>query len=451
MRPEITVVGGRQQLQHTRRALLSAASAGAIALAIGCAGGEQAPAAPKDRAPVQIAVTLSVSNALEPIQGRLRDMFRAAYPWIQVEESGDAGVDVTYQRLLTLAAAGTPPEVGWLHPSYVSDLAEKSLLVDLGPLAGKDREANLPDFYAGILDHFRFRAATYGLPWNSGPTVTFFNRTLFDRLGIKPPDQREKEGTWTWAALREAARAVTQTTGNTPTMGLEPPSAALDWFDAWVWQAGGDIFSKDLKSCLLTSPPALEAAQFLADLHLKDQVIPTGDAAKQYPGGIESGRVAMRIGIKGQVNRVTEKASDANFQLGMAPTPKGRNGRANRDGPQAFGLLTGSKHQDAGWEYVKFMSNLETQKVRFEAKVTVPVRKAAAKLPEFARSLEPWEVGEWWTEAAATTRNLPKPPRYGEIDAVWQAAWKNILAGQQPLRTGIEDATRQINALLTGA
>lgn len=441
--------GSRHQTRpRTRRQVLGAMAAASAALATACAGREQASPAPKDRQPVQIAVTVSVSNALQPVQERLREMFEAAHPWIKVEETGDAGVAVTYQRLLTLAAAGTPPEVGWLHPSYVTDLAEKGLLLDLGPLAAKDRDTQLADFYPGILDHFRHTSGTYGLPWNSGPTVIFFNRTLLGRLGIKPPDQREREGRWDWAALREVARAATQGSGDTRTMGMQGVSGALDWFGAWAWQAGGDVFSKDLKSCLLSAPPAMEAAQFLSDLYLRDQVIPTGEVARQYPGGLESGGVAMRVGIKGQVNQVTQRAAQVNFQLGMAPTPKGRAGRVNRDGPQAFGVLKGARHVDAGWDYVRFMSNVETQKVRFEAKVTVPVRKAAAKVPEFARSLEPWEVGDWWTEAAATTRHVPKPPRYADIDSLWIENWNKIIGGQLPLRTGIDDAVRQINALL---
>ncbi|HEX2515085.1 MAG TPA: extracellular solute-binding protein, partial [Chloroflexota bacterium] len=377
-------------------------------------------------------------------------LFQKEFPWIKVEEVGIPGgsVPLVAERLVTMAAGGTPPEVGWLHPSYVTDLAEKGILADVTGRAQRDREAPLADFYPGILDHFRHKNGTYGLPWNSGPTVTFFNRTLLDRLGIKAPDAREKEGRWDWNALRDVARAATQGAGDLRTMGLQGVSGNLDWFDAWLWQAGGDVFSKDLRACLLNQPPAAEAAQFLVDLYTRDIVVPVGDAARLFVGGIESGGVALRIGIKGQVNQVTERARQANFRLGMAPVPRGRAGRATRDGPQAFGLLKEARQPDAGWDYVRFMAGLETQKVRFGAKVTVPVRKAAAKLPEFAGSLEPWEAGDDWIEAAAATRNLPKPARYAEIDRTWLETWTAITSGQAPVRSALDDVTRQINAML---
>jgi ABC-type glycerol-3-phosphate transport system substrate-binding protein len=420
---------------------------GTAALAA-CGGSSGQAALPKEHAPATIAVENQAGDAVTAVRDRVMAMFSAAYPWIRVEETMTSGTAATLQRILTLVAGGTPPDVVYLHPSYVTDLAEKGVLVDLGPLAAKERDVDLPDFYPGPFDHFRYKNVLYGLPFNSGPTVTFFNRTLLTRLGVTPPDQRERAGKWNWDALREVARVTSQGSGDTRTMGLQAANLNLDWFDAWVWQAGGDVFSKDLKKCLLAERPAIEAAQFIADLYLKEKAIPVGPDTQQFPGGIESGRVAMRIGIKGQTALVTQKAAQAGFSLGMAPTPKGSAARANRDGPQAYGAVKGAKQPDAAWAYVKYMASLETQKVRLETKVTVPVRKSAAKLPEFNRSLEAWEVGEWWLEAASTTRSLPKPARYAEIDKLWVDSFTKTIGGQVPVRSALEDAARQIDALL---
>ncbi len=97
------------------------------------------------------------------------------------------------------------------------------------------------------------------------------------------------------------------------------------------------------------------------------------------------------------------------------------------------------------------MTNLESQRLRLAAKLTTPVRKSAAKLPEYAKSLDPWEVAEWWTEASTTTRPLPKPARYQDINKLWQDTWARILAGDVAVRLALEDATRQIDALLAGS
>jgi ABC-type glycerol-3-phosphate transport system substrate-binding protein len=132
----------------------------------------------------------------------------------------------------------------------------------------------------------------------------------------------------------------------------------------------------------------------------------------------------------------------------MAPTPKGRGGRANRDGPQANGIAKESKEQDGAWLYVKHMSGIDTQKIRLDAKLTVPVRKSAAKLPEFQRSLFSWEVGDFWQVSADTSRPLPKPTKYDDIATAWSDMWKKISGGEIAVRAGMEEVTRQIDALL---
>jgi ABC-type glycerol-3-phosphate transport system substrate-binding protein len=211
------------------------------------------------------------------------------------------------------------------------------------------------------------------------------------------------------------------------------------------------VFSKDIKKCLLAEAPALEAADFVTNLYQTDKVVPLGDDAKQYGSlAISSGRVAMYVGIKGNVAPITTAATQLGFQLGMAPTPKGKGGRANRDGPQAYGLVKSAKQQEAAWKYVTFMTNLETQKVRFQEHVTLPVRQSAAKLPEFKASLAPWESAEVWQDASLTTRPLPKPARYADITPVWNADWPKILNGELAVRSGLTNITQQINTLLTG-
>jgi ABC-type glycerol-3-phosphate transport system substrate-binding protein len=154
------------------------------------------------------------------------------------------------------------------------------------------------------------------------------------------------------------------------------------------------------------------------------------------------------VGIKDQAAGLTQKSAETNFKVGMAPTPKGTSARANRDGPQAYGFLKSSKEPDAAFAYVRHMTNLESQRLRLIAKLTVPTRKAAAKLPEYAKSLDPWESAEWWTEASNTTRALPKPPRYPDVNKVWQDTWTKILAGEIAVRPALEDAVRQIDSLL---
>jgi multiple sugar transport system substrate-binding protein len=447
----MTRAGVGSALSRRRALAVGGALAGSgSALAAACGTSRGTPSSARSDRSITLDVLVGTASTTEQLLQQLRDGFRAAHPNVTLNETPTQGTTVTPQKVLTLVAGGTPPDVTPLHPAFITDLAEKGLLADLGPLAAKDKSVDLPDFYSGPLDHFRNRGTLHGLPWYSGPTVIYFNRSLLDRLGVKAPDQREREGKWDWNALREVTRAATQGSGETRTMGMQSVNTALDWMDAWFWQAGGDVFSKDLKRCLLADPAVVAAAQYLADLHLKDRIIPTGPDAKDFSGGVEAGKIALRVGIKDQAAGLTQKAAETNFTVGMAPTPKGAATRANRDGPQAYGFLTSTKEPEAAFAYVRYMTGPESQRLRLAAKLTTPVRKSAARLPEYARSLDPWEVAEWWTEASTTTRPLPKPPRYPDINKIWQDAWAKILAGDVAVRPALEEAARQIDPLLAG-
>ena len=431
----------------TRRWVLGAsAGGGALALAA-CGAGSDATGTPKDARPASIKVLMGTAGAM-PILDKLKDSFKATHPTLTAEYEETSGTGPTQQKILTYAAAGTLPDVLPEHPNYVADIAGRGILTDLQPLGAKDKSADMADFYTGIIDHFRVAGVLYGFPWNSGPSIIYFNRTLLDRLGIKAPDGREKEGKWTWAAFQEVARAATTGTGSTRTMGFQGPNLNLDWMDAFIWQAGGDVFSKDLKKCLLGEPPAIAAVQYLADLYAKDRVVPVGDEAKDFPNGVESGKVALTFGNKDQVIEVQAAATQNNFKPGIAPTPKGAAGRANRDGPQANGIAKATKELDAAWAYVKHMSNLETQKIRLAANLTTPVRKSAAKTTEFTTALFEWESAAFWQDAADTTRGLPKPARYTDINKAWRDTFDKIVAGQQAVRPAMEDLARQVDGLL---
>ena len=424
-----------------------AAVAGGLVALAACGQAGEGTGAPKDAKPASIKVLMGTAGAM-PILDQLKNSFKAAHPTITVEYEETSGTGPTQQKIITYAAGGTLPDALPEHPNFISDIAERGILMDLQPLGAKDRSADMGDFYTGIIDHFRHKGVLYGLPWNSGPSIIYFNRTLLERLSVKLPDQREKEGKWDWAAFQEVARAATTGAGTTRTMGFQSPNLNMDWMDAWIWQAGGDVFSKDLKKCLLAEPPAIQAVQFMADLFTKDRVVPMGDETREFPGGLESGRVALRFGNKDQASVIHEKAQQANFKPGLAPTPKGRGGRANRDGPQANGIAKATKEVDAAWAYVKHMSNLETQKIRLAANLTTPVRKSAGKVAEFARALYDWESAAYWQNAADTTRSLPKPPRYGDINTAWRAAWDKIVKGEMAVRPALEDLVRQADALL---
>jgi len=438
----------------SRRGIIGAggalAAAGSAA-ALGCAmpgGGTEKPVTTDGPT---VAKVLTFNNIIfQTPKGQLLAALAEADPKLQPDIIVFPGqINQFRDKALAMYAGGDLPDAQWMHPSITSLMASRKLLRPLEELAKRDKE-NLKDFYPALLDQNRWRDATYALPWYSTGAAWVFNRQLFERMGVAPPDVQERDGKWTWDGFLSSMRGVTRGGAGEPnrTIGSANHSTALDWTCSWLWRNGGDVFSKDLKQCVLNQPASLEAIQQLAELHLKHQVISYGSHAQDFSDGFASGRIGLRYAAKGDTAPAANDLSAVAFPLGMVPTFKSKAGRVNRLAALAFGAAVGAPNGDAGWRWTRFMAGPKAQAVLIGHGTTLPVKAVYQQLPEFSKSMQPYESKEVWLDSQSTSRALPQPASYQEIVDLWTLTWRHILAEKGPIKGLLDDLVRQVNALL---
>ena len=121
-----------------------------------------------------------------------------------------------------------------------------------------------------------------------------YNKSLFDKERLPYPNDG-----WTWDDFLKAAQELTKRkNGRTVQFGALIPS----YYDVMnvVRTFGGDIFNRELTSCILDSPETRSALQFLSDLQNRYKVVPTpGQLGKNRSrAGIQmfmTGRLAMFV------------------------------------------------------------------------------------------------------------------------------------------------------------
>ncbi|HET7772179.1 MAG TPA: extracellular solute-binding protein [Chloroflexota bacterium] len=439
-----------------RRRLLRGAIVGfggaAAAAAMGCAGPGSPVEKPATTAePVVAKVLLMANPVFTAVQAELTTAQAEIDPNLQLDMSVFPGqIALFREKLVTIYAGGDVPDVQWVHPSVVSLFGSKKLLRPLDDYARKDRDTALSDFYPGVLDYFQWRDVTYGLPWYSPGWVFVFNKELFDRKGVATPDRQEREGKWNWEGFVSTLRSLTSGNQGAPdrTIGSMSHSMALDWACSWIWRNGGDVFSKDAKKCVINEPAAVEAIEGMADLHTRYQVINYGQHMQDFSDGFFSGRVGLR-----QANKETTAPGEndlvkATFPLGMAPVYKGKGGRVNRMGPLGFGVARDAPSGDAGWRLVRFMAGPRAAGILMNHQSTLPIRPRFAQLPEFGKSMLPWENKDVWLESQSTARSLSQPASYNDVAALWMTTWNDILAQKGTVKSALDDFTRQVNGML---
>ena len=433
-------------------AVTGGASAAWLA-ACGAADGSSS-AASASKEPVTIEWSFAVDPGFDVPMLQNVKLFQNANPRITVtarDESGLGGTGQT-QKVLTQLAGGTPPDTTYFTAKQFMSYVAIDALLELDSRLSKDRAVNLPDVYPTTIEYSKFDPAkrihglgkTFGLPYLFGPVFMAYNKTLFQRRGVKLPDDYEKEGKWTWETVLDVCRQLTAGTGDERTFGFAPPfPTGIDVSNAWIWPMGAQFFDKELKQSQLLSPDSIAAHQYMADLHVKHKVAPV-PADPPPPGGIASGRVGM-----GMILRQTATTFDkADFEKGMVAAPMGKGGRVVRAAPHAGGVLKATKHPDEAYELVKFFTTVDAQKTwtgSFPG--TVPVRKSLAESNDFLKGLRPWENVNVYRASNKLLRVTQLPPKSPDMDTLLTDAQKAMQLGQQTAEVALNAIKPQWDAL----
>lgn len=150
-----------------------------------------------------------------------------------------------------------------------------------------------------------FKGHRYGLPYapNEYGYGIWYNKDMLSKAGIKDPWTYVNEGKWTWDTFRNVCKTFMVKQGDTNNDGKRDQYAFTStdpWLDFVSTNNASMLkFDKNGKpSIALDSENAIEALQFIADLHNIDHSVPNGEELKALGtdspfGAMFTGKVAM--------------------------------------------------------------------------------------------------------------------------------------------------------------
>lgn len=186
----------------TRRQLLGVGiGAAATGLLAGCStpGTASANALPV-HPPAGGPVTLTYWAWLKGLQ-KVADIWNAKNPDIQVRTvpipGGNAG---GYQKMYSALAAGGGPDIAQIEMRSIPEFMLVNGLVDLNRYGAQDIASR---FDPTLWSQVSFTGGVYGIPQDSGPMGSFYQTSVYDKIGAEPPK------TWDeWAATGRELRKV---------------------------------------------------------------------------------------------------------------------------------------------------------------------------------------------------------------------------------------------------
>jgi multiple sugar transport system substrate-binding protein len=329
-----------------------------------------APAATPAAAPGEAAADTSSAATQEQVtlrlsywgfeiekQGEVQKAFMESHPNITLQEEVTAWATY-WQKMLTSTAAGESPDVMAHSPYYHVQFAANNVTIPLDPFIERDA-IPLDEYYQGAIDMGRWQSGqvrtgsgdlhAFPTSWHTG-TMWFYNKNVFDEAGLPEPDD-----SWTWDTLLETAKTLTKTAddGTVEIYGMSTPVDGNGRINSWIFQAGGDFYDADYRTCTIKSEPAMEAFQWMTDLVLQHKVAMPPEPNQQF-NPFQTSRVG--VGLQGDW-MITPFEAIEEFEWNIFWPPKHpRTGLNTIDAYQnGYAISSSAKNTDAAWEYVKWL------------------------------------------------------------------------------------------------
>jgi multiple sugar transport system substrate-binding protein len=372
--------------------------------------------------------------------------FMKVHPEIKVETWNQPWEDY-FTKIQALWAGGDPktiPDIAFLWPT--PKYAAEGVLENLDPYIQK-ANYNLSDYWPGLLESAKYNGSVYGFPRDIEANVLYYNKALFDKAGVKYPDEN-----WTWDDLTAAAEKLTVKDANGTVKQYALAMENDGKYDKWVNQNGGAILDdmRNPSKCMLSDPKSVAAVSFFADLMAKGYAMRDADLSQAGgdAGVFQSGQAAMIIQNTSRISAFNK--ANMNYDVAVVPIPKGGK-RWNPAGGAAWVMSAKSAHKDAAWTFLSWLQSTNGgEQVYTQRGEIFPALQSVANSPVFMTNQPPANKQAIITEAKASgVGGFGYFPEWDELaSSVINPGLDKIWAGDVPAAQGLSDLCKQADQFL---
>ena len=317
-------------------------------------------------APVEITFWHAMNGDLEKTLQSLTDEFTTQNPNIKVTLQNQSSYQDLQQKITaTVASPKDLPTLTQAYPDWMFNPIKDGLVTDLTPYV--ENETLKFDDYEDILPSFR-EATTidgkiYAMPFNKSTEVLWYNKTIFDELGLTVPTNYDE--------LVEVSKTIKEKKGIVGA-GFD----SLNTYYTTFLKSEGKSFDNNFD---VTSKESEKAVNYYLE-GVKEGYFRIAGTDKYLSGPFGNGTVAMYVGSNAGENFV-KQGVDGKLEIGVAPYPTKASLQQGTD-LYVFSSAT-AEQKTAAYEYLKFLTSKESQIKWASATGYVPVRQSALDSEEY--------------------------------------------------------------------
>lgn len=219
-------------------------------------------------------------------------------------------------KLLQAVSSGTGPDLCTMFPSDAINYMNDGYLYEFTDFIN-DSEIGIPDFKEQVAPGLYAEITQWGedeiylMPCTFGSEVLYYNKTMFDELGLEAPT--------TWSELEECAKSIYDEYG---IAGFGTDSIT-DSFQGWITQAGSSYIDTQTKEVSIDRDIAIEKLNWFANGVQEGYFRLVGED-HYFSNPFGSQAVGMYVGSAAGVDYVFAAVpeGDGHFEVGCTPLPQ---------------------------------------------------------------------------------------------------------------------------------
>ena len=370
----------------------------------------------------------------EVVGSLLRD-FERLHPGVRVDVQ-QLPITAAHEKLLTAFAGDALPDIGQIGNTWMPELATLGALDPLQSRVDASAVIDQSDYFGGIWDSNVIGGKLYGVPWYVDTRLLFYRKDLLAKAGFPNPPRD-------WAEWKRQMAALKQLGGPNNYSILLP----LDEYEPLLnlaVQEPDPLLRDDDTRGNFESAGFRRAFAFYIDMY-REGWAPVMSATQISNVWDEFAKGFFAFHITGPWN-VGEYSRRLPVSLqsdwGTAPLPGPYGPGAAVGGGSSLVMFKATKHPEAVWQLIEFLSE-PAQQLRFhELSGDLPPRRSTWNDPTLAND----QYAAAFRDQLERVKSAPKVPEWERIAQAMRLMTERVVRGKQ----STDDALKALDAEVDG-
>ena len=343
-----------------------------------------------------------------------------------------------HEKLLTAFAGDTLPDLCQLGNTWLPEFAALDALTELDASAASSKVIAAEDYFPGIWATNVIDGRLRGVPWYVDTRLLFYRSDLLKKAGFEAPPRSWEEWKRVLAAVKKQAGAERYAI----LLPLNEPEPLI----ALALQQGDPLLRESGRWGGFSSPGFHRALDFYAAMY-RNGWAPALGTAQISNVWTEFGRGQFAFYISGPWNigefkrRLPAERQD-DWMTAPLPGPDGPG--ASTAGGSSLVIFRSSRHREAAWRLVEYLSEPAVQLRFHELTGNLPPRRTAWQDVKLAGDPH----AQAFRDQLERVRPTPKVPEWERIVSEVQQAAEQVVRGGMDVEQATRALDHRVNAIL---